>query len=228
MENDDIFPSVQWAKMADLGVQMSSMIHEIRQPLFAVKGLMQLQRGLEGSHDEAIYKQLERIESLIEHYSAMSQQSRPAEVYDLNLPVGSAVQFMAGRAGSFGVTLSAQLEEGRLPVLGCAVSVQQVAVNLLQNAYDAVSSGPGTGEVVVRTKGVGRFVRLEIEDTGGGLEDSVRESLFQPFVTSKPAGKGTGLGLYIVKQLVTAASGAIRLVDANQGLRVEVDLPLVA
>jgi CheY-like chemotaxis protein len=115
-----------------------------------------------------------------------------------------------------------------------ASQLQQVLVNLVVNARDAMPSG-GTLTIDVRplrllepTFGLaaGEYVELQVSDTGHGMTEAVREQVFEPFFTTKPAGVGTGLGLSTVYGIVTTAKGTIRITSAvGEGTSVRVLLP---
>jgi signal transduction histidine kinase len=102
----------------------------------------------------------------------------------------------------------------------------QVVLNLVLNAADAC--GPG-GRVSVRAKPHDRGVQMEIEDSGPGVLPEVRERLFEPFVTTKEVGKGTGLGLAVCRGLVESAGGTITLdTSYTAGARFVIELPPAA
>ncbi|MFY0578940.1 sensor histidine kinase [Cystobacter fuscus] len=95
-----------------------------------------------------------------------------------------------------GATLTLQLADTSLPVRGDGVQLQQVVLNLIINALDAVNPcPPGERQVWVRTQRVEGRVELVVEDTGVGLSPEARERLFEPFFTTKPAGLGMGLSI---------------------------------
>jgi signal transduction histidine kinase len=99
-------------------------------------------------------------------------------------------------------------------------------LNLLLNAADACA---GKGHVTVRARSRDGGVSVTVEDDGPGVEASVQERLFEPFVTTKDVGKGTGLGLAVCRGLVEAVGGAITLdAGAARGARFVVDLPRAA
>jgi signal transduction histidine kinase len=109
------------------------------------------------------------------------------------------------------------------PVALCREHMVQIVLNLVLNAADAM--GPG-GTITLRARPSSGGVRLEVEDTGPGVEPSVRDHLFEPFVTTKDVGKGTGLGLAVCRGLIEAAGGTIALDEEYQhGARFVVELP---
>ena len=101
--------------------------------------------------------------------------------------------------------------------------IMQVLLNLLMNAADA--TGP-TGKVVLRAESSGTGVRLTVEDNGPGIHPTVRDRLFEPFVTTKEVGKGTGLGLAACRGLVESVEGTIQIDETYpKGARFVVELP---
>ncbi|HTO55115.1 MAG TPA: HAMP domain-containing sensor histidine kinase [Myxococcota bacterium] len=112
-------------------------------------------------------------------------------------------------------------------VLGDAQRLGQVFLNLLTNALDACAEAPGRAHTIcVRTRDLGRGVRIEIDDTGIGIEPAERGRVFAPFVTTKPPGAGTGLGLYVSRRIVAAHRGDIGFEDLpGGGTRFWVELP---
>jgi C4-dicarboxylate-specific signal transduction histidine kinase len=98
-------------------------------------------------------------------------------------------------------------------------------VNLLQNAHDAVGEGSG-GSVRVSARRHGHRTEIVIDDDGVGVPETVQRRLFEPFATTKPPGKGTGLGLYTSYMLVTAMRGSLALENRPEGgARAVVSLP---
>jgi len=124
---------------------------------------------------------------------------------DLNPGIESSVNMVQGYARKKGVRLVTDLEP--LPMVRCrAARVHQVVVNLLMNAIDACS---GDDSVTVRTRPDTDGVRIEVADTGCGIEPAIRDRIFDPFFTTKPVGQGTGLGLSISYGIVHEHQGTI-------------------
>ena len=101
-----------------------------------------------------------------------------------------------------------------LPFVRCyGAKIDQVVMNLLSNAIDACPEG---GEVTIRTYTADGGARIEVSDTGTGIDPEIRERIFDPFFTTKPAGQGTGLGLAISSKIVQDHGGTI-LVESEPG-----------
>jgi PAS domain S-box-containing protein len=131
---------------------------------------------------------------------------------DLNPGIESSVNMVQGYARKKGVALVTDL--GALPPVRCrAARVHQVVVNLMMNAIDACSTG-GTVTIRTRPDAEGGSVRIEVADTGTGIDPKIRERIFDPFFTTKPVGHGTGLGLSISYGIVQEHEGTIDVQSA--------------
>jgi signal transduction histidine kinase len=128
-------------------------------------------------------------------------------VADVRAGLNSTLQLVAHAAQRAEVRLEADLPEGSWRVHGDGRSLNQVFLNLLKNALEALE-GSG-GAVRVRLRREGDVVAVDVEDDGPGIDPALRERLFEPFVTSKPAGRGTGLGLPISRRIVQACGGSL-------------------
>ena len=120
------------------------------------------------------------------------------------------------------ISVTADLAEGLPKILADPVQVQQVFLNLLLNASEAMING---GKIHIQTQLVNNFVEIVIRDNGPGLPQSVRRNLFTPFTTTKP--KGLGLGLSIVKRIIDSHGGEIRLIsEVGYGTEFTIRLPV--
>ena len=146
---------------------------------------------------------------------------------DLNPGIESSVNMVQGYARKKGVRVISELAP--LPPLRCrAAKVHQVVVNLLMNGIDACGAD---GAVTIRTRAEpdGQGVRIEVADTGCGMEPAVRDRIFDPFFTTKPIGEGTGLGLSISYGIVQEHHGTIDVQSVpGEGSCFTIRLPSVA
>jgi signal transduction histidine kinase len=101
--------------------------------------------------------------------------------------------------------------------------IEQVLLNLVLNGADQL--GPEGGHMVIEAEATATAVRVVVEDDGGGIDPTVRDRLFEPFVSTKEVGKGTGLGLAVCRGLVEAAGGHIEAQDGRAGARFVLELP---
>jgi signal transduction histidine kinase len=126
---------------------------------------------------------------------------------DLNEGVRDASLLVRPALGQ-DLLLEMDLAEARLPVAIRTVELTQAILNLALNARDAMPKG---GVVRIRTRHVGQEALLEIEDEGEGIPQALWARVFEPYFTTKPMGKGTGLGLAVVKRVVERHQGRIEL-----------------
>jgi len=212
------------ARLAELGVLTASLVHELRQPLMAIKGAVQLAHHQGASPSlPALLEQVQHIEGLLDHYAGFGRIDETMRSYDLRGPVQRAVQMFAHRARRRRVTLEHHAPDHRMATFGRPLALQQVVVNLLQNALDAVDEVDDR-RIVVRLDESDDHHVLTVSDSGPGIDPTVADTLFEPFVTSKPVGQGTGLGLHIARKMVQEVGGELGLQSSSGGATVTVTL----
>ena len=208
-------------RLAELGHQAAVLVHQLRQPLFGVRGLVQLAEAdpeHASEHLAAARAQLDVLDALVAGWADFSRRpGRAGEPLDLRAPVESALVLLRHRAATLGVGVHADLGPGVL-VRSSLLALQQAVVNLGQNALEALEGQAG-GRLVV----VVEASSVIIEDNGPGLAPEVQSALFRPFVTTK--AHGTGLGLTTARALVHDAGGELRLDRATPGVRWRIVLP---
>jgi two-component system, NtrC family, sensor kinase len=159
------------------------------------------------------------------------QFARPGEAHELaSAAQGDVAEAVADTAALIApqkamrdVELELAVPDGLAPVALSAEQLMQLVLNLLLNAVDALDGG---GRVRVTAQSNPAGVQLVVEDNGPGVAEAVRDRLFEPFVTTKEVGKGTGLGLAVCRGLVEAVGGSIGLDTAFRGgARFVVELP---
>ncbi|MBD3645945.1 MAG: hypothetical protein HUJ31_00525 [Pseudomonadales bacterium] len=162
-----------------------------------------------------------RITQGLLSYSRPSAGAR--QQLDARMPVRKALSLVEQRAQAAGVEIVDRLPDDEITVMANADELEQVFVNLLFNALDAMADG-GTLTVSVTTSD-GAHV-IAVEDTGEGVDAETRERIFEPFFTTKPEGEGTGLGLSICVGLIRSHGGSIDLSSsAGRGTIASVKLP---
>jgi len=146
-----------------------------------------------------------------------------AEPVDLALSLGNTVTVLKAKARSKSVAVAVDVEPGLPRVLGFGGELSQIWANLIDNALDAV---PESGRVEVTAIRERQRVVVRVIDNGAGIPPEIREHLFEPFVTTKPVGKGTGLGLDIVRRLVSHNDAEIEVESRPGRTEFRVSLPL--
>jgi PAS domain S-box-containing protein len=236
------------SKLALLGEMSASLAHEISQPLNIIRlaaesALLSLDDGDAAAIHakfETISAQSDRLRETIDYVQAFSRRDvGPRRCFDLRKAVEASVGLLAPQCASLDIALVVSLPETPLPVMGHARQIEQVLINILRNAVDAIverrTAAPGGKDVIAATAAVDTprggppFIRLEVSDTGTGIRAEDMPRLFDPFFTRKTEGSGTGLGLSISLGLVTAVGGRIEAENrAEGGCRFRVLLPLSA
>ncbi len=217
--------TAQWrriARLAEVGVMTSALMHELRQPVFAIKAELELAlaRGAEGDASvlARLAERVEHLDLLVRRYADLYREgAEHAQLVSVDFLAAEAVDMMGARARQVRATL--RLESGDEPcvVKAYATGLRQVLINLIANALDAVSELDAR-EVVVRvyTQREGA-VRIDVCDSGPGFSQAILASAFEPFVTSKGESSGTGLGLYITRQIVEELGGTIVATNPKAG-----------
>jgi two-component system sensor kinase FixL len=130
------------------------------------------------------------------------------EPIDVNRTVGEVVTLVQSNAISRRISLDVQLDAGMVPVWGDRIQIQQVVLNLLVNAFDAVAEcAPENRRVRIQTVARDRAAVIEVSDQGAGLSDAALAEIFEPFYTTKR--DGLGLGLWICRGIVAAHGGTL-------------------
>jgi signal transduction histidine kinase len=171
-----------------------------------------------------------RISDLVlamKQYSYMDQAQ--FQEIDLHIGLDSTLKIFAHRTKG-GIEVRRDYDRSIPKIPAFAGELNQVWTNLISNALDAMTDGaekPVKGVLTVRTRLEGNDAVVTIGDTGAGIAPEIRERLFEPFVTSKPAGQGTGLGLETARRIVVNRHrGSISVESAPGDTRFEVRLPL--
>ncbi len=223
-------------KLDALGHLAGGIAHDFNNLLSAIGGSLDLAM-LDVDANSAAAAELRvaqettvRAASLVRQLLTFGRQNEKAHaVFDLCAQV-QASESMLRRLLPPSITLSMQLSSAPLFVWGDASQLEQVVVNLVVNARDAMLDG---GSLTVRVcaggGGTACTARLEVIDTGPGIEREVLDRVFDPFFTTKPVGAGTGLGLAVVYGVVSSHDGTVHI-DSTVGVgtTVRVDLPLMA
>jgi PAS domain S-box-containing protein len=209
-------------KMAALGQLVSGVAHEINNPLAAIVGYSDLL--LENSRIPAaakqelqiVLKEAERTRDIVQNLLRFARQMPTRrESLDVRTILQQVVQLRTYGASSNQVEVIERASENLPPIVGDAQQLQQVLLNILNNAHDAVSETGRAGRIEISTNHRNGFVEIAIRDNGTGVSDT--ERIFEPFYTTKELGKGTGLGLSICYGIVREHGGEICCTNNSDG-----------
>lgn len=210
-------------RLATIGKMAAHVTHEIRNPLSSIAlNVELLEEELTQAEDQreartllrAIKNEVERLTALSEQYlSVARRQPLRLEDEDVGEVVREACDFMRADLRRHGVETRLELDP-ELPVARVdEAQIKQALYNLLRNAREAMSGG---GTVVVGVHGSeDGAIEIRVDDEGAGIDPDTRERLFEPFFTTK--GHGTGLGLAVTRQIVTAHGGSISCLPRGEG-----------
>jgi signal transduction histidine kinase len=222
---------IQSERLAAVGELAAGVAHELRNPLTSVKLLLQhaAKRGgelqLSGEQGALILGEIRRMESTIQGLLDFSRTPVLHRVsHDLRTTLQRSMNLVEGRLVQSGIRLEVQMGDEPLLVYADSEQLNQVFVNLLLNAAEAM---PGGGLVTVRLTGSEdcSVARVEILDTGPGISPEIQGRLFEPFATTKE--RGTGLGLAICRRIVRDHAGQIQADNRpDGGALFRVELPL--
>jgi PAS domain S-box-containing protein len=225
----------QAEKLSALGQLVAGVAHELNNPLAVVMGYSQLfvkNRSL----DEKVRKDLQKVLHESERAAKIVRNlltfARPREPHmtmvDVNRIVVDALETREMQVQRAKVEIVRRLGRNLPPTMADAGQIEQVLVNLLTNAIQALESRPDKRVAEVATEYSDNRIRITVADNGPGIPDAIMERIFDPFFTTKGPGKGTGLGLSICYSIVEEHKGKIRVeTKAGKGTRFIVELPVV-
>jgi len=201
-------------KMATIGRLVSGVAHEVNNPLAAILGFTDLLLENPQIPDNAredlqiILQETQRTKDIVQDLLSFARQ-RPVqrELVHVNSVLRQTIKLRSYDFASHGVEVVEEFDEKLAPALGDSQQLQQVFLNILNNAYDAVQEAGQRGCISIRTRLRGESIEVAVTDNGTGITDP--ERIFDPFYTTKQAGKGTGLGLSICYGIVRAHGGEI-------------------
>jgi len=137
------------------------------------------------------------------------------ELVQVNTVLRQTIKLRSYDFSSHGVEVVEEFDEDVPAALGDSQQLQQVFLNILNNAYDAIQESKHRGRIAIQTRKMGDWVEVKVSDNGTGIADP--EKIFDPFYTTKQPGKGTGLGLSICYGIVRAHGGEIQCWNNDEG-----------
>ncbi len=231
-------------KMESIGTLAGGIAHDFNNILTAILGYTEMVKG-KFSDDDTFYKYINIIEKSAQKGTSLARKlltvSRKEKLdlkdVDMNVIIEETLDILK-RVIAKSIDIEFNLEEQLPKIKADPTHIQQVIMNLALNARDAM---PGGGTLNIQTERVSRkqgalhgfrsdsdFVKLAVSDTGKGINGDIQRKIFDPFFTTKEAGKGTGLGLYMVHTIVKNHRGYVHLDSMmNRGTTFNIYLPVV-
>jgi len=214
---------IQSEKMAAFGQLGAGIAHEVKNPLAGIQGMIQLTSRSLSADDPLLEtfaileKETKRCRTIIDNLLKFARQENlEPEPIALEKVVADTKAILHHELSLHNITLETAIPPDMPLIHGSANQIQQVLMNLILNAEQAMESrGHGTVEIKAAIQDHG-FIELSVQDDGPGIPRAVQARIFEPFFTTKPAGKGTGLGLAVTFGIMQAHKGAIR-VESEEG-----------
>jgi two-component system NtrC family sensor kinase len=243
-------------RLAELGEMAAGFAHEINNPLQIIKSEQALiamilddfkEKGPLKDIDEAavseiadledsmhqIRLQIERCAKITQAILKFGRQSEPVtEPISLQDFIPEIIEMVNKKASVHGLTIEKQIQDDMPSILGDPAQLQQVLLNLLNNAIDAVLErhGAAGGLLIIRARiAENGKVEIAVQDNGSGISPENQKKIFSPFFTTKPVGKGTGLGLSVCYGIIDSMGGAMTVSsEKNVGTTFTIRLPAVS
>lgn len=214
------------SRLATLGEMVAGLAHEVSQPLFSILNYATasshlLSHGradmeLLGQWNREIIGEAARAGEILRRWRTFARRAEPQRsVSDLHEVIEESIALVASEARSRGVVIEKRLAHGPLRAPFDRVEIQQVLVNLLRNAFEALEAITTTRRVVIETAMEGPWTRVAVIDNGPGVPPDLLSQVFEPFMTTKP--DGMGMGLAISRTLIEANGGTLAYSAAEGG-----------
>jgi two-component system NtrC family sensor kinase len=227
---------IQSEKMSAIGQLVSGVAHELNNPLAGISAFAQLLLAEkrfppdQRTAAETIYSEARRASRIVQNLLTFARQHKAEKgPTAINQVLDDTLELRGYELRVRGIDVRREYDESLPDTMGDAHQLQQVFLNLITNAEQAMERADGHHHrLTVRTRRSGDAIRIDIEDTGGGIPPNLVERIFNPFFTTKPTGSGTGLGLSISLGIVREHEGRIWAENAQQsGARFVVELPII-
>jgi PAS domain S-box-containing protein len=228
---------IQTSKLATLGEMATSVAHELNQPLNVIRMAVgnsrrKISRGIVDV--EYLNIKLERIEEqtvraakIIDHMRMFGRKpDHDSEQIDPRRIFRNALDLMGEQLKLAGIGVVTEFSSECSCVEGNTIQMEQVILNLLINARDAMAGSDGESKITLRVFEDKKGVHLTMHDTGGGIREKILSRVFEPFFTTKDVGKGTGLGLSVSYGIIIEMGGTILVENIGGGARFDIILPV--
>jgi two-component system C4-dicarboxylate transport sensor histidine kinase DctB len=226
---------VHAGKMAALGQMSAGMVHELNQPLTALRTLSD-SAGILLAHErlDEVRGNLQRITGMVDRLARLTSRLKtfahkselPPQPVPLLRSIAAGQALLGAELKEHDVRVEVDVQPPTLAVMADEATLGSLLVNLMRNAVEAMQGAPRR-LLRLEARAHGERVVLTVSDTGPGIRADILSRLFEPFVTSKPAGAGLGLGLVISAESVRTAGGTLRAANREDGgACFTVDLPI--
>jgi two-component system NtrC family sensor kinase len=226
---------VQSEKMAAVGQLVSGVAHELNNPLAGVMGYSQLllmNNGLDSktqNYLNKISKESDRAKNIVNNLLTFARKHKPEKKYlDINTILDQTIELRAYDLKVSNIQVLKTFDPQLPKTMADFNQLQQVFLNIMNNAHQAIQESKGKGEIRIRTEKAGEMIRIILEDNGPGIPEENLNKIFEPFFTTKEVGRGTGLGLSISYGIIQQHGGKISARSIlGQGATFVIELPVL-
>ena len=223
-------------RLAAVGELSAGVAHELNNPLTAIQAFAQflasrkdLDETVKGDV-ETIYREAQRASRITGNLLSFARRNKPEKrLISINEALERSVELHAYHMGASNIEMVMELAHDLPLTMADSHQMQQVFVNIINNAEQAMTEAHGGGRLCVKTQRAGKVIRITFADNGPGISEHNLKSIFDPFFTTKDVGVGTGLGLSICYGIVEAHGGHIYARSkAGKGATFVIEIPIVS
>jgi two-component system NtrC family sensor kinase len=214
----------QSERLAALGQMISGIAHELNNPLAVIRGYLELvvQRHELSPQTRAdlqkVAQESQRAAKLVRNFLSFARdQKGHREVVQLNRVIEHVLELRQHELKAAGIEIETELDAQLPETAADPDQVQQIFINLVGNAVQAMAESEAPHRLRIETVREGEMIRVIVADSGPGVPKAIRERIFEPFFTTKQVGTGTGLGLSIAHSIMAEHAGRIRYVESPLG-----------
>lgn len=224
-------------KLSSLGKLVAGIAHELNNPLMGIMGFSQIlmdtpgEKKLDDIKDKLrkIYHESLRTAKIVQNLLTFARAKKTErEYHSVNEIIRHTIELREYSLKANNIKVELELEESLPRTMVDLFQLQQVFINIINNAEDAMVEANGRGTILIRTRKKRNKLEISFKDDGPGVSREIIHKVFDPFFTTKDVGKGTGLGLSITHGIITEHGGTIDIASAEEGgAVVTVELPIV-
>jgi two-component system NtrC family sensor kinase len=222
-------------RLAAIGELAAGVAHELNNPLAAIQGFAQLLTSRDGLDEttkkdlETIYREAQRAGRITQNLLSFARRHKPEKsLISINDAITKSLDLHSYRMKVNNIELSLELDLGLPKTMADFYQMQQVFVNIINNAEQAMAETLKKGRLCIETKKVGQMIQITFADNGPGIPEENLKRIFDPFFTTKAVGKGTGLGLSICYGIIREHNGHIYARSKfGEGASFVVEIPII-
>lgn len=222
-------------RLAAIGELAAGVAHELNNPLAAIQGFAQLLVSKNGLDEttrkdlETIYKETQRAGRITQNLLSFARRHKPEKsLIEINEALIKSLDLHSYRMKVENIELSLKLDPDLPKTMADFYQMQQVFVNIINNAEQAMTEAYTKGKLCIETKKVGEMIQISFADNGPGIPEENLTRIFDPFFTTKAVGKGTGLGLSICYGIIKEHNGHIYAKSKyGEGATFVIEIPIL-